>query len=124
MKVDRLSEFLRCGTNERPSLQAYGNMYSRDYNIGLSNLVESLMELLSFVVYERAQLMLHLLSMYRINENLQNQEQLQDRTGKHSSNWFFSCEESISDKYFYYQTLVEYVANSRAFQRLSPSYAM
>ena len=27
--------------NERPSLQSYGNIYSSDYNIGLSNLVYS-----------------------------------------------------------------------------------
>ena len=34
-----VGKVLHNGTNERPSLQSYGNMYSRDYNIGLSNLV-------------------------------------------------------------------------------------
>ena len=33
---------LRNASNKRPSLQSYGSIYSRDYNIGLSNLVESL----------------------------------------------------------------------------------
>ena len=42
-----VGKVLHNGTNERPSLQSYGNMYSRDYNIGLSNLVWSQLKALS-----------------------------------------------------------------------------
>ena len=41
MELSNVGKVLRNGTNERPSLQSYGNMYSRDNNIGLSNLVKA-----------------------------------------------------------------------------------